>query len=158
MRNKLVVVLVLMCSFALWAADFSGTWALNRDKSELGDGPGSRMAAKKMIVEQKENSLKIESTREGRDGSDRTMTREMSLDGKATKDSSRWGESVTTASIADDVLTIKTTRTFERDGQTNSMDSEQKWTLQDDGQTLVVDFKSDSPWGERSMKMMYDKQ
>jgi hypothetical protein len=157
MRN-LIFLFVLMLSIALVAADFSGTWVLNRDKSELGDGPGSRMAAKKMVVEQKENSLKIESTREGRDGSDRTMTREMTLDGKETKDSSRWGESVTTASLKDDVLTINTTRTFERDGQTNSMDAEQKWALQDDGKTLTIDLKSDSPWGESTMKMVYDKQ
>ena len=148
--------IVLLCG-AVVAADFSGTWTLNRDKSELGDGPGGRMAAKKMVVEQKDNALKIESTREGRDGSDRTMTNEMTLDGKETKSSSNFGEAVTTAKIAEDVLTINTTRTFERDGQTNEMKSEQKWSLQEDGKQLVVNLKSDSPWGENEMKLVYDK-
>ncbi len=156
MRKTSIFVLMVLLSTALLAVDFSGTWALNTDKSELGDGPGARMAAKKMVVEQKENSIKIESTREGRDGSDRTMTRELTLDGKENKEESRWGDAVSTATVADDVLTVNTTRTFERDGQTSEMKSEQKWELKDN--MLVITLKSDSPWGENEMKMAYDKQ
>ncbi|MBN1480289.1 hypothetical protein EH223_20075 [candidate division KSB1 bacterium] len=157
MRN-LVFLLILLISVAVVAADFSGTWVLNREKSELGDGPGGRMAAKKMVVEQKENSLKIESTREGRDGGDRTRTQEMTLDGKENKETTEWGESVSTAQIVEDVLTIESTRTFERDGQTNSMEFKQTWTLEEEGKQLVVNMKSNSPWGENELKMVYDKE
>ena len=157
MKSMLIFCFIIVLSFAVMAVDFSGTWTLNREKSELGDGPGGRMAAKKLVVEQKENALKIESTREGRDGGDRTMTNEMTLDGKETKRTTDWGESVTTATIKDDVLTINSTRTFERDGQTNEMKFEQKWTLKEEGKLLVVNFKSDTPWGENEMKMVYDK-
>lgn len=158
MRNSTFFLLLMLLSVAVVAADFSGTWVLNREKSELGDGPGGRMAAKKMVVEQKENSLKIESTREGRDGSDRTRIQEMTLDGKENKETTEFGESATTAQIVEDVLTIASTRTFERDGQTNSMQVEQKWSLQEEGKQLVVNMKSNSPWGESELKLIYDKE
>jgi hypothetical protein len=156
MSHKILVFAVLLLSTA-FAADFSGSWTLNREKSELGEGPGARMAATKMVVEQKENALKIESTRQGRDGGERTRTTEMTLDGAETKSSTNFGESVTTATIEDDVLTIHTTRTFERDGQVNEMKVEQKWTLTEEGKVLIVEQKSNSPWGENEVKLSYDK-
>lgn len=156
MKSLMVFVLVVFMATLVFAVDFSGTWVLNTEKSELGDGPGARMAVKKMVVEQKQNAIKIESTREGRDGSDRTNTQDMTLDGKDCKQESQWGEAVSNATLSDDVLVIKTKRTFERDGQTNEMLFEQKWSMDD--KALVVNAKSNSPWGENEMKLVYDKQ
>ena len=104
MRNSMILMLVVLLSTAVFAVDFSGTWAINEGKSELGDGPGARMAVKKMVVEQKENEINIESTRAGRDGEDRTTTQKMTLDGKDTEQESRWGTAVSNAKIMDDIL------------------------------------------------------
>ncbi len=158
MKTKWMLLFVVLLCATVFAVDFSGTWVLNNDKSEFGEGRGGRMAAKKLVVEQNDNALKIESTREGRNGEDRTRTEELTLDGKETKDSTNWGESVSTAKIADDVLTINTKRTFERNGQSNEMTTEQTWSLQEDGKQLLVHSKSNSPWGENDVKLVYDKQ
>jgi hypothetical protein len=156
MKKFMVFMLIGLLSSVVLAVDYSGTWVLNSEKSELGDGPGARMAVKKMVVEQKKETIKIESTRTGRDGGDRTNTQEMTLDGKDCKQESQWGEAVSNATLSEDVLVIKTKRTFERDGQSNEMQFEQKWSM--DGTILVVNATSDSPWGENKMKLVYEKQ
>ena len=81
----------------------------------------------------------------------------MTLDGAETKSTTNFGESVTTAKIEDDVLTIHTTRTFERDGQVNEMKVEQKWTLTEEGKVLIIEQKSNTPRGENEVKLAYDK-
>lgn len=156
MKNKMIVVMIFLLSVGVVAADFSGTWVLNREKSELGEGRGARMAATKLVVEQKENTLAIESTRTGRDDEERVTKEEMTLDGKETKSSTEWADAVSTAKINGEVLIIAMTRTFERNGETFEMKSEQKWALDNDGKILVIDLKSESPRGERVMKLVYD--
>ena len=59
MKNILVFCLSVLLVSAVMAADFSGTWTLNQEKSEMGEGGRGRMAALKMVVEQKENTIKI---------------------------------------------------------------------------------------------------
>ena len=158
MKNALFVICLLLLSSAVVATDFSGTWVLNRDKSELGEGFGARMAATKIVVVQKDDSLVIESTRIGRDGEERIMTNEMTLDGKQNKRSTEWAEIVSTAKLEGDALNIATTRLFERNGETFEMKSSQKWTLMDDGKTLNIDLKTESRRGENEMKLVYDKE
>jgi hypothetical protein len=156
MKNKLIALLVLMFSFSLLAADFGGTWVLNQDKSELGEGRGRRMAAAKMVVTQGENSLTIERTLTGRNGEERVRTEEMTLDGKDVKTSNERGETISSAKMDGGVLTIQTVRKFERNGETFETTSEQKWQM--DGEMLVVNSTSESPRGTRELKLVYNKQ
>ncbi|MBN1480288.1 hypothetical protein EH223_20070 [candidate division KSB1 bacterium] len=156
MRNSMLFLLILVLSATVFAADFSGTWILNREKSELGEGRGGRMAAAQMVVVQAENTLKIERTVTGRDGEERVMTEEMTLDGKETKTSGERGETINTAKMETDVLTINTVRKFERNGETFEMTSEQKWTME--GDMLVVNSKTESSRGTRELKLVYDKK
>ena len=58
-------------SFAGGKTDFTGEWALNESKSDLGEGRG--FAAFKIVVNQEGNTLTIERTRAGRDGEDRNL-------------------------------------------------------------------------------------
>ncbi len=53
-------------SFAGDLTDFTGEWALNEEKSDLGEGRG--FAAFKIVVKQEGNTLTIERTRTGRNG------------------------------------------------------------------------------------------
>jgi hypothetical protein len=158
MKSTLVFLLVILLATVTIAADFSGSWALNKDKSELGEGRRGRMAATKLVVAQKENSLLIESTRTGRNGEERIMKDEMTLDGKETKSSTDWAETVSTAKMDKDVLLIFTSRTFERNGESFEMKSEQKWMLDDGGKSLIIDLKTNSSRGERVMKLVYAKE
>jgi len=158
MKSRMILFAISLLSASVFAADFSGTWALNKDKSELGEGRRARFAATKLVVVQKENALTIESTRTGRNGEDRTMKEEMTLDGKEVKQTTDFGEAVSKAHVKDGGLVISTTRTFERNGETFEMKSEQKWQLAADGKLLTIDVKSESPRGERQMKLVYDKQ
>jgi len=155
MKLNMFLLTILLVSALVFAADFSGTWVLNSDKSELGEG-GGRMAATKLVVTQGENSLKIESTRTGRDGEERTNTEEVTLDGKEIKKSTDRGDTISSAKLDGDALKLWQTRTMSRDGETMEIKSEQTWKLVDGA--LVVDSKSESPRGERVVKLVYDKK
>jgi len=157
MKNTIVLVVVLMLSTALFGADFSGTWMLNKEKSELGEGRGSRMAALKMVVTQSEENIKIETTLQGRDGQERVRTRELTLDGKEVTTSNERGETVSSAKVDGETLLLTTLRKMERNGETFEMTSNQKWTLTAEN-VLTVNIKSESPRGERELKLVYDKQ
>ncbi|MBN2289441.1 MAG: hypothetical protein JXQ83_08930 [Candidatus Glassbacteria bacterium] len=70
--------------------DFTGEWALDLEKSDQGEGFGGRrsMLALKMIVEQKDNALKVEAFRRNRDGEEMSMVSDYTLDGKECRNES----------------------------------------------------------------------
>ena len=83
--------------------DFSGKWTLNADKSELGSGGrggrgggrgGRGMSALKMVVEQKDNKLIVETFRQGRDGNEMSTKVTYNLDGKRGKNDTGRGEMI----------------------------------------------------------------
>lgn len=159
----LAAVLALGTSLLAADVDFSGTWELNRDKSELPEmgerGPAARgFAALKMVITQKENKLTVERTIAGRNGEERTMTIVYDLSGKTTKEEGRRGNTEHTAKMAEQVLNIKSVRAFERDGQEFEMITSSTWTLVDDGKGLVIDSVTETPNGERKIKTYYTKK
>ena len=67
-------------------ANFTGEWALNESKSELGEG---RMYSPvKMTVQQEGNSITLERTRTGRDGEERSSKEVLTLDGEESMNKS----------------------------------------------------------------------
>ena len=157
MRTKLSLFAVLVLSVALFAADFSGTWMLNKEKSELGEGGGSRMASLKLVVTQSDKTIKIESTSEGRDGQERVRTQDLTLDGKQVTTSNDRGETVSSAKMDGETLMITTLRKMERNGESFEFTTDQKWQLTSD-KVLTMEVKSESPRGERQLKLVYDKK
>jgi len=69
------------------------------------------------------------------------------------------GESKSTATWSADgkTLTIVTTSTFERDGQTTEMKSTQVWSLTSPTALSIVTTMT-TPNGERKTTMVYDKK
>ena len=64
-------------------ANFSGKWAFNAEKSEMGQGGGRmRMGGGDLTVSQEANLLTVERTRQGRDGQTMNFTSKYTLDGK----------------------------------------------------------------------------
>jgi len=163
MRNQLVVlVLTFVLAVTLSAgdkADFSGSWAFSEEKSTL-DDMGTRFVQTKMKVTQGDNEMTVTKTFVGMNGEDVEGEEKLTLDGKENK-SEIWGGSprVSTATWNEngDTLNIATTITFERDGQTSTMDADEAWSLGEDGKTLSLKHSSSSDWGERNITMVFTK-
>ncbi|HQM70886.1 MAG TPA: hypothetical protein PK521_16390, partial [Bacteroidales bacterium] len=89
---------------------------------------------------------------------DQTFSTKYTLDGKESVNATGRGESKSTATWSADgkSLTIVTTRTIERDGQTIQMKTTEVWTLT--GTQLTIASTSSTPNGERKTTMVYDKK
>ncbi len=144
-------------------ANFAGKWALNATKSDMGQAPqggGQRMGGGgDFTATQDANLLSVERTRTGQDGQATTTTTKYTLDGKVSVNTTGRGESKSIATWSADgkSLTIVTTRTFERDGQSTEMKTTEVWSLT--GPTaLSVASTMNTPSGERKTTMVYDKK
>jgi hypothetical protein len=156
----LTVAFAVMCTAATRVnnANFSGSWKLNEQKSDLGQF-GGRMTPKTLKLEQKEDGLSIERT-SNFNGQDRTTTEKLSFDGKETentvfgtakkKSTAKWSEDGQT-------LTVNSVVAFDRNGQTMEIKSTETWKLINDGQGLSVETKSTSQMGENTVKAVFEK-
>jgi dipeptidyl aminopeptidase/acylaminoacyl peptidase len=144
--------------------NFSGTWALNAEKSTQPQGGqgggGARMGGgtANMTVKQDATTLTIESTRPNRDGGNTSVTTKYTLDGKESTNTSNFGDSKSTATWAPDgkTLSVVTKRTFERDGQSTTMTTTEEWTMA--GNNLQVKRTATTPNGDRVTTSVYDKK
>jgi hypothetical protein len=119
-------------------ANFAGNWTYNAEKSAqpqgapggggggMGGGRGG-MGGGDMVVTQDANTLSIERSRPGQDGTPVKTTTKYTLDGKETTNTTARGESKSTATWAADgkSLTIVTKQDFNG----NVMESKEVWTL-----------------------------
>jgi len=157
---SLLIPAVILLSFTTVAdhANFSGDWKLNEGKSELGDF-GARVA-RSLKAEQKDNAITITRTTPGFNGGDPVTTSlTLTFDGKVTESEGFGGSKrKSTASWSDDgkTLTVSTTTTFERDGQTSEFKGTEAWSMTADGALSVVTH-STSPRGESTTKAIYNK-
>jgi hypothetical protein len=143
--------------------NFAGNWVQNAEKStqppQGGGGGGMRMGGGNMVVKQEANLLTVERTRTGQDGQPMTTTLKYTLDGKESINTNQRGESKSVAKWSADgkSLTITTTSTFDRNGETTTMTSTAVWSL--DGTSLKVVNTSTGPDGtERVMTNVYDNK
>jgi hypothetical protein len=142
-------------------ANFSGSWAINAEKSNFGNsqgqGSGQRMGGGNLVVKQEANLLTVERTRQGQDGQPNTTTAKYTLDGKESVNTTGRGESKSNATWAADgkSLTIKTTSTF----NSNTFTSTAVWSMTD-AKTLTVVTTSPGRDGgaERKTTAVYDKK
>lgn len=161
---SLAVVVLLMSAFIVAAQDtkpnFSGEWTLNADKSDQPEGPGGRrgpMAPSKLIVEQKENQLVVETFRKNREGQDVTDKSTYTLDGKKCKNDTNWGTRESTVNWSKDgkTLIIESTMKMSRGDRDFTMESTEKWSL--DKNVLTIVTTRSTPMGERTTKAVYEK-
>ena len=150
------LLLISTASFAGEKTDFTGEWALNEDKSDLGEG--GAFAAFKIAIKQEGNTISIERTRTGRDGEERTNSQTLTLDGKENINENERGSSNSVLTWSDDgtTLTIKSKREFNRQGETFEMTSTEVWTLAEDGKILKIQSDISSSRGERSVSLVYE--
>jgi len=154
---------ILMVAFSFLAnaqtvkTNFTGTWAINEEKSNLGDGP--RMGGGDITAKQDGNILTVERTFTNRDGQTMTSNMKYTLDGKESLNTSQRGDSKSIAAWSADgkTLTISTTRTFNMNGETRNIQSVEVWTMIDP-KTINIQSTMTTPNGERKLTMVYDKK
>ncbi len=139
--------------------DFSGSWAINEDKSVLDNwGTGNLPGALK--ITQQDNKLIIRKTFTVEYAEDRVEDEELTLDGQENK-SEMWNAPlIKTARLSalQDTLFIASKATFNRGGRTMEMTSNENWYLQERGKVLMIKQSSSSFWGKRNITIVYDKQ
>lgn len=174
--SAMIILAFLAMPFTLDAqagkANFSGTWSLNVDKSDMGPArqgqgqgqgqppqgqgqrPGGFGGGRDFVAKQDANALTVE-----RSFGEQTMATKYTLDGKETVNSTGRGESKSVATWSADGKTLKivTTRSFERDGQTTEMKTTEEWTLTSPS-VLTIKTTRASQQGDRVTTAVYDKK
>jgi len=138
--------------------DFSGTWTFNESKSNLGEGRGFRSASQITITQDGINLTAVRQ-RTNQDGDLTSTTEKYTMDGKECVNTTGRGpsKSIVTWSADGKTLNFATTRTFERDGETNEIKSTEVWTLADT-KTLSVISTFVMQGNERKTTLIYDKK
>ena len=135
-------------------ANFTGTWALNLEKStqlQDGGGGGQRIGSANFTITQEANLLT--QTRTGQDGTSRVN--KYTLDGKESVNTTGGGESKSTAKWSADgkTLTIVTKATYNGNERTSTA----VWSLID-AKTLSIVSTRQGQNGEVKATMVYDKK
>ena len=167
------VTMMLMTAnmFAQGKTSFAGSWAINAEKSNSGQAAGQGQAQGQnpgqraggfggdFIAKQDGNLLTVERTRTNRDGVANTTVTKYTLDGKESINSTARGDSKSVATWSPDgkVLTIKTSRTMDMNGESRTMTSTEVWKLTD-ATTLTIETTMGTPNGERKVTAVYNKK
>jgi hypothetical protein len=175
MKRVLVSLLagsvVAAAAYAQSKPDFSGTWVLDRDRSDPpgmgpGGGPGGPgggpgrpggagfQGAQTLTIVQSGAELKLQ--REGRDG---PVTSTYALDGSESRNAGfRGGESRSKSHWDGEALVTEGKQTMETPEGSVTMDFKEVRRLADDGKTMVVETTRTSPRGTTTRKTVYTKK
>lgn len=146
-------------AFVIIKADFKGDWTFNEGKSKLGESR-FRPAPAKIKVSGEGESITIERTNNTPNGETVTSSEKLTFDGKAAE-STVFGQmkksSVASWASDGESMTINSTISGERNGQTFEIKTTEVWKLTDGGKTLTIDYTSVSQRGTNNMTFVYDK-
>jgi hypothetical protein len=147
----LALVAPVMINAQAGKANFSGSWAMNAEKSTLPQGGGQRMGGGNFTIAQEANLLT--QTQTGQDGTARVS--KYTLDGKESVNTNPRGESKSTAKWSADgkTLTIVTKSTFNGNERTSTA----VWSLVD-AKTLSIVSTRQGQNGEVKTTVIYDKK
>lgn len=150
------------------APDFSGTWLLNQQKSEMpqprrpgggrperpGGGPGrpSGLAAEKMTIVQQGDELRVQTEDPG--GGTETV---FNLGAGPQEVSTPRGPATVDAKWETGVLVVERVQEFETPRGNMKIEQLQRWALSEDGNTLTQETVSQTPRGERRSKLVYER-
>jgi hypothetical protein len=154
-----ITLLISAVSFAQSVANFSGSWAFNESKSNLGEG-GFRMISQTLSIAQDDKTLKLERSFTGQDGTERKTTETYTLDGKESVNPAFNTSKKSIASWSADKksLTVSSQMVFEMNGEKNEIKTVEVYTLAEGDKALSINSQSTSSMGERKATMVYDKK
>lgn len=169
------LAMLLVAAFGVFAQnsakDYSGSWKLDVEKSEL--GARSRVQSMEMTVSQTATELNVERKAElseaagggmggRRGGGPGGGKLSYDLTGKETKMEASGGfggNVVLKAKVEKDGgLKLTQDRSFEGPMGAMTIKTVENWKLSDDGKTLTVSSSTETPRGTRSQKMVFAKQ
>ncbi len=165
----LTIIFVLFGAVVLGAQDsdtnFAGEWVLDAEKSDQGGGGGGRGgrgrgmgASSKMNVEQKDDTLSVETFRQNREGDEIVIVNVYTLDGKKSKNDSNFGTTESEAKWSKDgkILTISSVMNISRGERDFTIETTAKWSLDKD--VLTIETTRSSMRGESTSKAVYNKK
>lgn len=149
--------------------DFSGTWNLDRDSSELpqgrggGRGGGGRrgggrrggrggLMAETLVITQTAASVTVE---QQSDGQSRSI--EYALDGSETTVQQGNGTLTVSASWDGATLVTEGTQSIETGRGNFTLDLTERRTLSSDGRTLTIETTRGTPRGSQTFRLVYQK-
>ncbi len=146
-----VAALAVAIPAAQAAPNLSGTWKLNAAKSDYGPIPPPDKMDRKITHE--DPSLKMTTTQTGQQGE---ITTELAYttDGKPSTNKTPRGEVTGTAKWDGDVLVIDSKRKI----QDMDISSNERWSVSEDGKTLTITTKLNTPQGDFEVKQVLEKQ
>ena len=142
--------------------DFSGTWNLDRDSSELPQGRGGRggggrggrgrLMAETLVISQTAASVTVE---QQSDGQSRSI--EYALDGSETTVQQGNGTLTVSASWDGATLVTEGTQSIETGRGNFTLDLTERRTLSSDGRTLTIETTRGTPRGSQTFRLVYQK-
>ncbi len=141
-------------SYAGEKVNFSGEWAINQEKTNLGEN-NFNVVGTKLIIDQKDNEFSITRFINGMDGQAMQVTEKYTMDGKESANTVfNNSPKKSTFTWADDgkSFTLVSTIIFDNNGEKMEIKSNEVWKMADDG-TFTIDLNSTSGWGE--LKQLY---
>ena len=165
-RNYHLRGMIMLCSFFIIPAlsfaagntDFTGEWALNNEKSELGEG--RFFSPLRMTVKQESETITIDRTTTGRNGDERTRSQTLTMEGKENKMETERRSSISVVTWSEDgsALTIKADSEFSRQGEVMKRQTGENRGLEEDGKILKIQSSMSTPRGDRAVTLVYDKK
>jgi hypothetical protein len=160
-----LIILSAVLVSAQGKVNYSGTWILDKSKSDVSQFVGIGEDAEKtqdaritMVVEQQGANLKVTRILKTR-GDERKEIHTYKIDGNETSNTGFRGETVVARAFWEgDKLTIVSTRTMRVLTKDISAESRGVWSLSPDGKTLTIAAQVNSPRGEQRVKAVFDKQ
>ena len=145
--------------------NFSGTWVLDKSKSDasplmgLSDDPEkARNSSMTMVVEQQGANLRVNRILKTQ-GEERKEIHTYKIGGGETKNTGFRGETVVGRAFWEgDKLVIVSTRTWRVLLKDVSAESRGVWSLSTDGKSLTIAAQVNSPRGDQRGKVVFDKQ
>jgi hypothetical protein len=158
LKLSLLALSLLITSLSFGQANFSGSWAFNESKSNLGEGQ-FRMYSPTLVIVQDANTFTVERSFKNQNGDEMKTTEKYTLDGKESVNPvfNTSKKSVATWSADKNVLTVSSSMVFEFNGESNEIKTVENYKLTD-GKLMTIDTKSTSSRGERVTSLVYDKK
>jgi mannan endo-1,4-beta-mannosidase len=140
-------------------ADFSGSWVLNEDKSELGR-MGAASAPARLDLVERGNELSIRTTRVVEYGDDQVTDEKLTLDGTESTSQFMNSPRVSKARVSDggNQVVLESVVTFTWGPPGSKMTMKETWRLLDGGKELSIQRHTSSFRGEQDSSMIFEKR
>lgn len=160
MSGAVALVLVMSLVVVAAKANFSGTWVLDKSKSE-GLPPGMEQV---MTVVQTDDKISLETKVTTNDG-EQSFPDSYTLNGKETEFTPHGpngltgkGKRTTKWSADGNGLDVSETATFETPDGDVAVEATRKWMMSADGKTLTIEMKVKDPNGTRESRRTFVKK